>query len=323
MVVLLFPGTKMPLRVHCPSGCFVRMPVNRAGKVVRCPECKRVIRLHGVTQTEIKSGKSIPMTATSVEDAKIVVEDPSIILPSIDATSADLEPESIDRPRLMVPEKIAPTSVRTRNKVSDTRPKQKKQSTPSARQAPSSVKYASLGNEPFVPDLVKPADKKVELRQRVRASNADRKMILKFFAVCLCVVGAVNLAPAIYYWVQWSQNVDSPALPRWIYLQAFVAAVHVIYAVYLIQIPDWSTLKTVSIAMLVVATLFGLVSTGLVTGGGQGTVARFLELPHVLSYRASIWCVAMLLLSTLMCYMGGREAVNWQRTEQLLREIVS
>ncbi len=95
------------------------------------------------------------------------------------------------------------------------------------------------------------------------------------------------------------------------------------YAVYLVQIPDWSALKTVSIAMLVVATLFGSISTGLVTGGGQGAVASFLELPLVMSYQASIWCVAMLLLSTLMCYLGGREALNWQRTEQLLREIVS
>lgn len=299
------------------------MPVNRAGKVVRCPECKRVIRLDGVTQTEIKSGKPIPMTATSVDDATIVVEEPAIILPTIDATSADLEPESIDRPRLMVPEKIAPPSVRARNKDGGTEPQRKKQFIDKSRQTPPPVEYASLGNEPFVPDFVKPATKKVELRQRVRASNADRQVLLKFFAACLCVVAAINLGPAIYYWIQWSQNADSPALPRWIYLQAFVAAIHVIYAVYLIQIPDWSALKTVSIAMLIVATLFGLVSTGLVAGGGQGTVARFLELPHVLSYQASIWCVAMLLLSTLMCYMGGREAVNWQRTEQLLRDIVS
>lgn len=314
----------MPLRVHCPSGCFVRMPVNRAGKVVRCPECKRVIRLSRVTQTEIKSGKPIPMTATVVEETGIEAEEPEIDMPTIDATSAEAMPELYERPRLLVPETIAPSTVRVRDKDSSGKPGQSQpaaaQSTPAT---PTLQHELTDERSTSVPDFLTSETSKADLRGRVQAANADRKVLLYFFSACLCVVAAVNLGPAVYYWIQWSQNADSPALPRWIYLQAFVAAIHVMYAVYLLQIPDWSALKAVSIAMLVMATVFGSVSTGLVTGGGQGAVASFLELPYSLSYKASIWCVAMLLLSTLMCYMGGREALNWQRSEQLLREIIS
>jgi hypothetical protein len=36
-----------------------------------------------------------------------------------------------------------------------------------------------------------------------------------------------------------------------------------------------------------------------------------------------IWCVAMLCLATLTSYLIGREAMNWQRVEQLMRQIES
>lgn len=295
------------------------MPVNRAGKVVRCPECKRIIRLEKVSKTETMSGKPIPMTATSVDDPKIVDEASTTDLPTIDQTSAGLHADVDDRPRLIVPEKIAPTSILARKNAEPLAAS--KPDTPSSQNRP--IDPDSVSDTPIIPDFANPENRKVELQQRVKASSADRKVLLKFFAACLGIVALVNLGPAVYHWIEWSQIIDSPALPRWIYLQAFVAVIHVVYAIYLLQIPDWSALKAVSVAMLVVAFVFGLVSTGLVAGGGQGAVAGFLELPHVLVYQASIWCVAMLLLSTLMCYMGGREALNWQRTEQLLREIVS
>ena len=106
-------------------------------------------------------------------------------------------------------------------------------------------------------------------------------------------------------------------------MQCFLAALHLIYAIFLVQIKDWSALFTVAIAMLAVAVVFAAVSAGLLTGGGQGVIAQFLEIPHVLISQASIWCVAMLCLATMMCYIGGKVAVNWKRTEQLLREIVT
>ena len=75
--------------------------------------------------------------------------------------------------------------------------------------------------------------------------------------------------------------------------------------------------------MLVVAFVFGLLSTGLLVGGGQGAFANFLGLSFVIVKRAAIWCVAMLILATLMSYLGGRESANWQRAEQLLEEILT
>lgn len=316
----------MPLRVHCPSGCLIRVPANRAGKVVRCPECKKAIRLDKTTLTEVESGKPIPMKAVIVKTSQVMENDNpglDVDLPSIDETSReDLTELPIDLPsqpkreRLAIPEQILPSSVRARrSKPQKTKAQHKKQNTEQP------IQTASLGSSSPIPDFVKTPV--TNLRQRASSSKTDRVALTKFFALCLCIVGVVNLVPALYFWYEWSQNVDSSALPRWIYLQAFIAAIHFIYAIYLVQIPDWSSLRAVSVAMLVVAFVFGMTSTGLLAGGGQGTFSRFLEIPHVMAYRSCLWCVAMLLLSTLMCYMGGRESANWKRTDQLLREILT
>ena len=320
----------MPLRVHCPSGCLIRMPSNRAGKVVRCPECKKVIRLGKASVTEIASGKPIPMQAATIKDSTSIGETAieSTDLPSIDATS-ELEtelpeiaintgapPATADRPRLEVPEQIKPPSVR-----------RKTRNAPQAKPKP-----ATMPKLPAVPlskptnngpSIVDPLLTTSGMSRRVSSANSDRALISKLFAVFLCLVALVHFAPAAYFWYEWSQTFESGDLPRWIYLQAFVAAFHLMYAVYLVQIEDWSSLKLVAFAMLAVAFTYGAVSTGLLAGGGQGVIAQFLEIPHVLNSKACIWCVAMLCLATLMCYVGGKVAVNWQRTEQLMAEINS
>lgn len=310
------------------------MPSSRAGKIVRCPECKKIIQLDRVSKSEHHSGKPIPMSAVIVRSKEEVeVEPETTPLPSIDSTSGNIPPIDLpavqvqtsdskaERPRLMVPKKIEPPSVRRRksqDKKSSSKPA-KSPRLPTVR-LDSDTRTISESGIPLVTDNL---DSRAGLQRRVSSANADRALLSRFFAICLCLVAAINLVPAIYFGIQWSRTFETTALPRWIYLQAFIAALHVIYAVYLVQIQDWSALKAVAIAMLTVAFAFGLISTGLIAGGGQGVIAQFLEIPHVLTSQASIWCVAMLCLSTLMCYVGGRVAVNWQRTEQLLREIIA
>ena len=161
------------------------------------------------------------------------------------------------------------------------------------------------------------------IRARAQKSRSDRIILTRFIAGCICVLGLLNLIPAVFHWLAWAGADEPGALPRWIYVQIFVAALHIVYTIFLLQIPDWSALRAVSYAMLGFAILFGAVSTGLLIGGAHGTVARGLEVATVLRGPAGIWCVAMLILSTLVSYMGGREAGSWRRADLLLAEIFS
>ena len=158
---------------------------------------------------------------------------------------------------------------------------------------------------------------------RTRRANEDRVTLTRFFAGFLVFVGLVNFAPAIYCWYSWAQLDPDFIPPRWIYLQIFIAVLHLVYAVLLLQVPDWSTLRSIAIVMLSFAFVFGLFSMGLLTSGSSGLLAQFLQVPSVLANQACIWCVAMLCLATLASYLAGRESSAWQRTEQLLAEILA
>lgn len=156
---------------------------------------------------------------------------------------------------------------------------------------------------------------------RFRKSHADRVVLTRFLSVCLIVVGIVNVVPAIMFWVQFNDIDQVDPIPRWVYLQVFAALLHVVYAVFLAQLADWSALQAVSWSMLAIAMAFGLLSTGLITGDGNGFVAKFLGLQGAMVRRAGLWCVAMLCVATLASYLGGRESARWQRAEKLLFEM--
>lgn len=153
---------------------------------------------------------------------------------------------------------------------------------------------------------------------RFQKSHDDRVVLARFLAACLVVIAVVNVVPAAIYWYRWSEAEIASALPRWVYLQVFASLLHLVYAVFLVQISDWASLRAVSWAMLAVAMAFGLLSTGLIVGDGSGFVPEFLELQGPLVKRAGFWCVAMLCVATLASYLGGRESARWQRAEELL-----
>jgi hypothetical protein len=153
---------------------------------------------------------------------------------------------------------------------------------------------------------------------RFRKSHDDRVVLARFLAACLVGIAIVNVIPAVLYWYRWTALDQVTPLPRWVYLQIFAALLHVVYAVFLLQVSDWASLRAVSFAMLAIAMAFGLLSVGLIFGDGSDFVPQFLGLEAAMIRRAGLWCVAMLCVATLASYLGGRESARWQRAETLL-----
>ena len=159
---------------------------------------------------------------------------------------------------------------------------------------------------------------KALLEARFKKSRDDRVVLTRFLAVCLTGIAIVNVIPAVIYWRHASSLDVVEPLPRWVYLQVFAALLHVVYAIFLVQVADWASLRAVAYAMLAIAMTFGLLSTGLVVGDGSGAVPKFLGLSGAMVQRAGLWCVAMLCVATLASYLSGRESARWQRAEKLL-----
>ena len=157
------------------------------------------------------------------------------------------------------------------------------------------------------------------LSDRVKRARRDRLFLTRCIALLLFVVAAANVGPA---WLQiYSDGGEAETIPKWVYIQLFVAFLHAIYGVFLWQIPDWSALRAVAILLLVSSAVFGFVAAALVVRGGESEVAQFLDLPFALIQRATIWCVATLLFEVVGSYIAGIEALNWQKMERLLQQV--
>lgn len=53
----------MPLLVHCPNRCQIRVPVSRMGKVIRCIDCQIPIRIPEVESPLLRTGNWVECRA--------------------------------------------------------------------------------------------------------------------------------------------------------------------------------------------------------------------------------------------------------------------
>lgn len=158
---------------------------------------------------------------------------------------------------------------------------------------------------------------------RIERARQDRILLSRIAAVFIILVGLINLVPAMFHWYQWSQDPLAVQLPRWIYFLVFIAAIHFLYALFVLQIPDWSALRSVSVVMLIEAAVCGFVSVGILLGGVNSPTVSYLGLQYSMLNSASIWCVAMLLLAIVTCYLTAKESFNWQQIDRLLQQAES
>ena len=340
----------MSLRVRCPEGCILHASMARCGKVVRCPKCETMIRIPEISIAESKDAGTVECCAerynSFVDNRRSLEGSPRKELPSRDPTQ-----EVVDSPRLPVAKPRQHTSSRPKQELPSVSVElvgerlRKKQ--PDSQQAFVSRKaeqtigvnhiettgVAAVGKpilrENLNLSLVGSADgKSSEINEeksweeRLTRANADRFFLAKMFAVGLIFIGLLNLIPVFTQLISWGGLSGGNEIPNWLFLQIGVCLLIWMYAIFLFQINDWSALRSVSISMLVLAFVYGLCCTGLLLGGNEGSVAMLLEISTFRVKQATSGFAVMLCLATLMSYWAAREASNWQRAEQVLKQIV-
>lgn len=320
----------MPLRVHCPGGCLLRLPTNRAGKMVRCPRCKSIIRIPLVSASELASGKPIPVQAEAVRqdtrDQMVEPADALVAEPADDDTGA--AQGIIEPPDFLV---SLGESLPANDEPAETpaigrsvRPGQPpevardgaKQETPDLQRPVSIVDNVStlrkIGHVATAP---------TNWTERLSLAIAEKYLVGRFFAIGMIVAGAFDLFPVV--WIAWKgAAAGGPGgLPFWCWIMALVAALHLVYALLLWQIRDWAALAAVAGVQLFWAAVLAAVVMSLTLGGGQGAVARWLGLGVASTRSGVIWCTARLCLAVIVSYLLGREVYLWRRTERMLLEL--
>ncbi len=340
----------MSLRVRCPEGCILHASMARCGKVVRCPKCETMIRIPEVSIAESKDGATVECRAERynrfVDNRRSLEGAPRKELPATDLTQ-----EVVDSPRLPVakprqhsssqPEQELPSvsvelvGERTWKNRSDSRQalvsRKSDQTTGVKRIETTGVEAVGkpVFRETLNLSVVGLAEgKSSEIKEeksweeRLTQANADRFFLAKLFAVGLFFIGLLNLIPVFTQLISWGGLSEGNEIPNWLFMQIGVCLLIWMYAIFLFQINDWSALRSVSILLLVMAFVYGLCCTGLLLGGNEGGVVMVLEISTFRVQQATSGFAVMLCLATLMSYWAAREASNWQRAEQVLKQIL-
>ena len=154
-------------------------------------------------------------------------------------------------------------------------------------------------------------------------ADRGRRQTVVYLAIWLLVITATSLVPAGLEIAERSKLDIWPGIPIWIHILILFAGIHVAYSIYLIQLPDWSTIWVVSIVTLIQAMIYAMLLGLSLLASIQSPLLSSLELTHRLRGGSiSLWCVVMICLNSLFSYFGGRFGLSWRSTRvKLLRSL--
>jgi len=164
-----------------------------------------------------------------------------------------------------------------------------------------------------------------------QAALPDRHWLPGVYSLAGATIAAAlfGIAPAVWDVVEYLQYYDEAADPhvsRWALVLFLLGVVQAAYAIYLFQLPDWTSVWVVTIYSLALAGLYALGLGLVVISGDDGLFVgpHGLQLADKLaSGKAGLWCVAMTCVSTIIAFFAGRLSAQWRRAESLLRGAVS
>ncbi len=154
--------------------------------------------------------------------------------------------------------------------------------------------------------------------------DAGKLASVVYLAVAVGVVALLGMLPAALEIADHFRFIDdSPGIARWAWLLILLGTIQLAYAVYLVQLPDWSSVWVVALMWLVVATLYAMLLGIVLLSSADNGVLQWLDLDQVTRAKSARWCFMMLSLNSLLTYMAGRTSVRWHRAYRQLTSIAA
>jgi hypothetical protein len=146
-------------------------------------------------------------------------------------------------------------------------------------------------------------------------------------AGALIAAALFSAAPALLEigdYVQYRSSLGAPGINRWALIAIFLALLQVAYGVFLLQLPDWTSLLVVALYLLAVAAAYALVlGVTLVSGPSGWLVGQGgLQLADKLAGgKAALWCLCMTSVSMILAFFAGRQSVQWRNAERIRKGV--
>jgi hypothetical protein len=148
------------------------------------------------------------------------------------------------------------------------------------------------------------------IRPVAAAANPEAARTLAVYQLAAALVGAAlfSVAPAVWDLVEYLRIDGSPFVARWALLLFFIGVLQLAYAVYLFQLPDWSSVWVITVFALCGAALYAAVLGIVLMSAPDGVLVG----PHGLQLadklaggKAALWCVAMVALLVMLALSTG------------------
>lgn len=324
----------MPIRVECPAGHKLIIPDDRVGQPLRCPRCEAEAGVGeresvvGKEEAEVKRERSVQsevrVSECTSEDSPQVAE--SLLSTEYLVLSASPLDEKLGEslftgianppaaatlpPPPAAPQPLAPGVQSPTDRVANT----DLRSTPADSRLPT-------------PDLIAPNHGPPRTLVPPRPITVDPywRPAANWLSAALVAAGLFAMAPAVWdvaEYVHYLGAVNAPAVARWALMVLLLGVVQLAYAVYLFQLPDWTSVWAVTLYSLAAAGAYAMTLGVVLTADAEDWLVgpQGLQLADKLAGgRAALWCLAMVSVSTILAFFAGRLSVQWRRAELVLR----
>ena len=178
--------------------------------------------------------------------------------------------------------------------------------------APQSTSDATEDKIPVAPRL---EDDEAEIPVRGYLADRDKVATVRWLAASIMITGLVGMVPAIVDIVEHVLSQSSDGLSRWACAVLLVGILQGAYAVYLVQLPDWSSVCVVTCFTLAISAAYAAMFGLTLLSTDQGHFVQVLDLADRLrGNKATAWCLIMLSLMSLTSYISGRVGARWRNT---------
>ena len=317
----------MPLDVHCPSGCRFRLPLSRSGAIVRCPQCKSIIRVPPIDAEKNSPTEQVQVVHAVFSQEGLVAEvtatspnqPPVTIPPTTPSTDSRPEPTAASvrtlptpgdqAPLLTVPEP-AKAAARRRAPLDVFNPVSESNRAADPKDGGPQIDWHGPPTVPVI-DVVEIQIEDEPLRRPGTAIYG----VTRFIALCVGMLGLAMLAPILANWLQSDFQVNSGGLSRWQIVQVFLGGLLLAYAVFLYQIFDRAALWSVSVVLLALSCIHAAIAMGTWLDAGAGPMGRWLQIPAPLRAHATLWSFIYTIFGAVLSVLCGYQAFRWQSAD--------
>ncbi|MBI1903528.1 MAG: hypothetical protein HYS13_20690 [Planctomycetia bacterium] len=141
-------------------------------------------------------------------------------------------------------------------------------------------------------------------------ADAGKVQTVYMLAAALAALTVFAAAPAL-------RHMNLSDAPGWARAVLILSALQLVYVVWMVSLPDWSTVYIGMIVFAIVSAAYG-VAWALVAFTPTSRPINFLDLDEVRRSAAG-WCLVVLLLGALCTYACGRFSGRWRREFELAK----